>query len=89
MSILTEAEYLIYGERAAKYGPASDTFQRAAWILTQLTGKQWCAQDILKCQIILKLIRNEFSPDHIDNLRDACGYIGILSDIQEKKNEQD
>lgn len=86
MSILTKADEIIHGERVKTYGPATDTFQKAAWILTQLTGKQFTAEDVVKTQIIMKLMRNQHSPDNIDHLTDAAGYIGILSDLQEKVN---
>ena len=84
MSILTDAEEIIHGERVKSYGPATDTFQKAAWILTQLTGKEFTAEDVAKVQIVMKLIRNQYSPDNTDHLKDVAGYIGILSDLQTK-----
>ena len=84
MSILSEANDIIYGERVKNYGNPTDTFQKGAWILTQLTGKPWTAQDIVKAFIIMKQLRNEHSPDNPDHTRDIAGYIGILHDIQQK-----
>ena len=85
-SILLRADETIHGERVKTYGPATDTFQRAAYIMTQLTRKPFTPEDIAKVQIIMKLIRNEHSPTNEDHVLDLCGYAGILSDLQQKEN---
>ena len=89
MSILQEAHEIIYGERVQTYGTASKTFTSAAIIMSQLTGKIFFPEDIAKVQIIMKLLRNQNSPNNKDHLTDACGYLGILSDIQVENGDND
>lgn len=86
-NILKEADEIVNGERVKLYGKATDSFQKVAWTMTQLTGKPFTAQDIVTTQIVLKLFRNQNSPNNPDHKIDICGYTAILQQLQEEFNE--
>lgn len=91
-SILEEANGLIYGDRAASYGPAKEQFEKigrvTASILTETELYSLACQDITsqviaKVMIATKLVRDSYNPKK-DNRRDAAGYLGLLDDILEE-----
>ena len=84
MSILIDADDIIHSERVKMYGPASVTFEEVAKAFVCITGIQVTGADVALLQVLFKLKRNRFSPDNTDHCTDACGYIGIMSDIQEE-----
>lgn len=81
-SILTRAEELIHGERVKLYGKASDSFAEIALMASVATGKGLNAEDISKIMVCAKLIRDKYSPENIDHITDAAGYLGIIEDIR-------
>lgn len=80
--ILQKAEENIHGERVKNYGPAVESFAEVAAIASLLTKKELSPQDVLKVMISAKLVRNNYSPLNDDHRIDACGYLGLLDEVE-------
>lgn len=83
--ILQRAEDNIHGPRVKNYGPASESFGKVARIASILTGKALTPQDVLLTMTSAKLVRNCYSPDNDDHRVDACGYLGLLDEIEKTR----
>lgn len=79
-SILLEANELIYGERAAAYGPVTANFGRIAVRWSQIFGIDVTPEQVGLAMIDLKISRHLNSPKR-DNLVDIAGYIGCLDKL--------
>lgn len=88
-NIFQIADGLIHGERTVTYGKPTETFPQVAKVASIFTGKEITAQDVCLIQVAMKLVRHRFSPDQIDHLVDACGYLGILADVKEADSGTD
>jgi len=81
LTVLQEANALIYGERNASYGSPSQDFKRTAGMWTALLqlklkdGERIRMQDVAWMMICLKASRAQHS-DKRDNYVDAAGYAG-------------
>jgi hypothetical protein len=64
-------------EKERQYGPFSEGMNRAAKIMSGMTGKEFTAQDMYSALIALKLSRHSYNYRE-DNLLDACAYLGAL-----------
>jgi hypothetical protein len=91
LSILAEANNLIYGDRAQSYGPAKEQFEKIGRVtvdiltndeIIDLRHGRLTAPIVAKFMIATKLVRDSFKPGR-DNRRDACGYMGLLDDMLE------
>jgi len=82
MSVLTEADALVNGDRQADYDTPKRNFERIAIIASQMTGKELTAVDCVKVLIATKLAREAFKHKR-DNLVDAAGYIEVLDKVIE------
>ena len=85
-SILEEAQELVYGDRAAQYGPWSKNANLAAEIAEKLVGRGLDARDITMVLISLKFAR-EFTNHKRDNLVDICGYLELYNQLCEGEND--
>lgn len=85
MNILEEAESLIYGDRQASYGSATDNFNNTAagWsvILSKKLNAPISAEDVGLMMVWLKIAREVNKPQR-DNLVDAAGYLGCVEKVQ-------
>ena len=87
MSILTEANDLIYGQREKDYGPPRRHLTLIAdfWE-SYLVGKGLTigltATDVAYMLALLKLARLAHDPTHRDSMVDAAGYIGLAERVQ-------
>lgn len=80
-SILQEAEELVNGERQFDYGPPKESFGKAAVIASIICNKEIHAEDIIKIQIALKLVRESYFPKR-DNRVDIGGYVNLLDRLE-------
>lgn len=89
VSILSQADRLINGPRAAEYGDASVQFAKAGEMVENMLNKDELARlargiipasVVCKVQIATKLTREAHKPKK-DNRVDACGYLGLLDKI--------
>jgi Domain of unknown function (DUF6378) len=78
--ILYEAAQIV-AQRREQYGPPAEHFQQVArrWSLT--IGTTVTAQDVLLCQLDLKLVRLAHNPGHRDSLVDLIGYSTLLHEL--------
>ncbi len=84
-TILQEANDLIYGDRAASYGSATDNMGNTAVIWSVILSKKLkepiTAEEAGWMMVALKMAREVFKKSK-DNLLDAAGYIGVIDKIQ-------
>lgn len=80
-NVLEEANRLIYGERAASYGPARKSFDRIALRWGDVLGVEVTAEQVVLCMIDLKMCR-EINSHQRDNLVDIAGYAGCFDKIE-------
>lgn len=80
MNILEEANQIVNKrsqEKERAYGPFSEGMQRAAQIMSGMTGKNITAPDMYAALVALKLSRHSYSYKR-DNLLDSVAYLGAL-----------
>lgn len=80
-SILAEAHRLIYGERAASYGDARESFGRLARLWSAYTGHSYTPVDVAVMMTLLKVSRIKTDPGGLDHYRDGCGYLALGGEI--------
>lgn len=80
MSILTQAEKIINGDRQEEYGPAKESFERVASVWSAILGQPVTAEQAALCMIGLKLVRCSYKIT-LDSIVDICGYAGIIEKI--------
>lgn len=91
MNILEEANKIINErseEKERQYGPIGEGLERAASIVTGITGKQFTAHDVFAVLIGLKFSRHSYNYKE-DNFLDAAAYLGAWNNyIQEKSDNR-
>lgn len=78
MNILEEANDIVNKrsqEKERAYGPFSEGMQRAAQIMSGMTGKDFKTEDMYNALIALKLSRESYNKKY-DNILDAIAYLG-------------
>jgi len=86
MNILEKANEIVNlrsEEKERKYGPFDEGMERAAKILSGMTGHNLDATFMYKAMVALKLSRESYNHKE-DNLLDAVAYIGALNNHYEK-----
>ena len=78
--ILHEAAAIV-AQRRQQYGPPTEHFEQVArrWSLT--LGTTVTPQDVLLCQLDLKLVRLAHASGHRDTLVDLIGYSILLHEL--------
>lgn len=87
MNILDQANKIVNNrseEKERMYGNFDNGMERAAEILTAMTGRPVDAVFMYKALIALKLSRESFNHKE-DNLLDAAAYIGALNNYINNK----
>ncbi|AFV51187.1 phosphofructokinase [Mycobacterium phage 20ES] len=83
MSILTQAEEIINGQRAQDYGDALENHQRIANLWnTYLQKNVVDHNDVAMMMILLKIARFMENGYHHDTVVDIAGYAGVLEKMQ-------
>lgn len=86
MNILEKANEIVNlrkEEKERQYGPFEEGMERAAKILSGMTGKEINAEFMYKALVALKLSRESYNHKE-DNLLDAVAYLGSLNNYLEK-----
>lgn len=88
--ILEEALKIVNGERKDAYGPAEDSFAciAAAWqayLDSRLKDKPLNGVDVAMMQVILKIIRVNYSPAKPDHFIDIAGYAACAGELATKQ----
>jgi hypothetical protein len=86
MNILLEANSIVNDrkeEKERQYGPFEEGMERAAKILSGMTGVELDASFMYKAMVALKLSRESYNHKE-DNLLDAVAYLGSLNNYKLK-----
>ena len=89
MNILKKANEIVNTrseEKERMYGPFEEGMERAAKILSGMTGVELDATFMYKAMIALKLSRESYTHKE-DNLLDAVAYLGSLNNYITNKNK--
>lgn len=90
MSILTEAEEIINGQRAMDYGDAKVNHERIAALWNPfLQNRKWetvTPEDVAVMMILVKIARYQENGYHHDTTVDIAGYAGVLEKMQLPKS---
>jgi hypothetical protein len=93
MNILQEADSLIHGDRNKAYGHALDEYTRVAGMVNSALASKLkeplTADDMLLFMTFVKLSRHVNNPSHRDSMTDACGYIGLMEEVQIEINRRE
>ena len=81
MSILEEANKIIYGDREKTYGNPSKCLDLIAQYWTGHVGIPITGVDVCIMMALLKLARLQNQPDHRDSLVDTVGYMALIERI--------
>lgn len=88
MSILKEANTIIYGDREKTYGHPSKNLQTIATMWNAyMLGKlerEITPQDVAAMMVLLKTARLANNPTHRDSLVDICGYAALIERCDEQ-----
>jgi hypothetical protein len=91
VSILTEAETIIYGDREKTYGHPAKNLKTIAnmWnaYLNNMDDANFSvtAKDVAAMMMLVKVARFANDPSHRDNLVDVCGYAALIERCDEVK----
>ena len=96
MSILKEANTIIYGDREKTYGHPSKNLQTIAlmweaYLNARKHAEPVTPKDVAAMMMLVKVARFANDPDHRDNLVDICGYAALIErcDGQPKEKEDE
>jgi hypothetical protein len=90
MNILENANEIVYKrseEKERQYGPFTEGMERAAMILSGMTGLSIDASVMYKALIALKLSRQSYNHKY-DNLLDSIAYLASLNDYETKSKNK-
>lgn len=96
MSILKEANTIIYGDREKTYGHPSKNLNTIAKMWNAyIQGKtpdlavvgELNAKDVATMMVLLKAARLANDPSHRDSLVDICGYAALIERCDEDPNQ--
>jgi hypothetical protein len=85
--VLKEAQSLL-SQRGNSYGAAQENFERAATLLSVLSGKKFSAYDVSLAMLAVKLSRLAHSPDHHDSWVDGINYMAFCAEFTGKDAPQ-
>lgn len=96
MSILKEANTIIYGDREKTYGHPSRNLETIAKMWTAYlvasraitTENNIGAKDVAALMVLLKTARLANNPDHRDSLVDICGYAALIERCDETPTQE-
>lgn len=77
-----DATEALLAERQKHYGDPAENWANVAQVWSGIIGHEITAHQAALMMVGLKLVRANTSPDHLDNLDDAAGYVRIGQIIQ-------
>lgn len=92
LSVLQEANKIIYGDREKTYGHPSKNLQTIADMWTAYVNSasggalgelEFSAEDVAVMMILLKAARLANNMDHRDSVVDICGYAALIERCSE------
>lgn len=85
MSVNSEADALINGDRQAEYGSPLDNFTRVAHLWQEVFNAPVTPEQVALCLLLLKVSRFINTPTHRDSVVDMCGYAGCIELIWDEQ----
>lgn len=90
MSILYEAQQIIYGDREETYGSPDKNLQLIADLWSEyIGGCHFTVTDVCCLMILLKVARLKNQPTHRDSQVDICGYAALMERVQTYRKEKE
>lgn len=88
MTVLEEAQSLIYGARMKEYAPPKVNFSRIARLWSVIIGRDITTQEVALCMVAVKIARlmNGYKRDSVV---DMAGYAGTMEMLEEPPFEID
>ena len=87
MSVLKEANTIIYGDREKTYGHPAKNLQAIATMwdvyINNTNSDTITAKDVAAMMMLVKVARFANDPTHRDNLIDICGYAALIERCDE------
>jgi hypothetical protein len=89
VSVLEEAEKIIYGDREKTYGHPSKNLRNIASMWTTYLNANWgdtfilSPKDVAVMMILLKAARLANDINHRDSVVDICGYAALIERCDE------
>jgi hypothetical protein len=87
VSVLKEANKIIYGDREQTYGKPSKNLDTIAKMWNAYIGamdkRDLNAKDVACLMVLLKTARLANQPDHRDSIVDICGYAALIERCDE------
>jgi hypothetical protein len=87
VSVLKEANKIIYGDREKTYGKPSKNLDTIAkmWnaYINAVDKRDLNAKDVACLMVLLKTARLANQPDHRDSIVDICGYAALIERCDE------
>jgi hypothetical protein len=91
MSVLKEANAIIYGDREKTYGHPAKNLKAIATMwdvyINNTNSREINAKDVAAMMMLVKVARFANDPTHRDNLVDICGYAALIERCDEKTTE--
>ena len=85
MSITTEAQEIVNGERKHEYGDTVESFRSIAGLWSAYLGVPITSFDVCKLMILLKVSRSKRN-NHRDSLIDIVGYIECIDKLLQERH---
>jgi hypothetical protein len=94
MSVLKEANTIIYGDREKTYGHPSRNLETIskmwqAYLNAKRNADPLTPKDVAAMMVLVKVARFANDPDHRDNLVDMCGYAALIERCDEQPKEEE
>ena len=87
MSVLKEANAIIYGDREKTYGHPDKNLKAIATMwdvyINNTNSREINAKDVAAMMMLVKVARFANDPPHRDNLVDICGYAALIERCDE------
>lgn len=84
--VLLQAHQIINGERQEQYGNPESTFCDIAhlwsWWLRDKLAYELTPEDAAMMMTLMKIARERGGAGKMDNIVDACGYLGLYEDMR-------
>ena len=82
VTLLEEAHSLIYGDRAAAYGPYDKEAEKIAKVFSVILGIEVPVEKVPLLMVGLKTVRLSQNPTHGDSWVDIAGYAGCAGKLK-------
>lgn len=77
LTILEEAQNVVYGDRQADYGTVTQNFGTIAKLWSAVLGIEVTPEQVGLCMVQVKVARQMYKPKR-DNLVDGAGYFATI-----------